>query len=354
MKKIRFSIFYPIVIVSFAIIAFCLLQYRTGNIKEIAIIDEKNDYYLKTFSNSVEEILEICEIELSEDDKLSVDFNAEIIDGLKIRIDRSFDLTIHDGEEVSTISTTKNNVRDILSENNIEISDLDIIAPFIDAKISVGTHITITRVWDEIIKEEMLIPFNTEINLVSDLDDNEIESVSEGSNGLKELEFKLRYENGKIVSKNLVQEKILVEPINEVKNKGRDSLFVTSRGMPFRYSKIIICEATAYDLSYESCGKNPGDPAYGITYTGTHARPGVIAVDPRVIPLKSKVYVESLDSTADYGFASAEDTGSAIKGNKIDLFIGSNRAALRYGRRKVRVYIIEDDVDEEDIKGYGY
>lgn len=98
-------------------------------------------------------------------------------------------------------------------------------------------------------------------------------------------------------------------------------MLVTSRGLPFRYSKVIICEATAYDLSYESCGKYPGDPAYGITYTGTYARPGVIAVDPRVIPLHSKVYVASLDRTPDYGFAVAEDTGSAIKGHKIDLLL---------------------------------
>ena len=131
-------------------------------------------------------------------------------------------------------------------------------------------------------------------------------------------------------------------------------MFVTSRGAPFRYSKILICTATAYDLSYASCGKNPGDPAYGITYSGTRARPGVIAVDPRVIPLKSRVYIESLDNSADYGFAIAEDTGSAIKGNKIDLFIGDNKAAMRYGRRQVRVYIIEDEVDDEQIKGYGY
>ncbi len=354
MKKIKFSIFYPVVIVVFALTAFALMQFRIGNLKEISIIDEQNNYYLKTYANSVDDILEICAIDLQENDRVNVAFNEKIVTGMQINIHRSFDLTIHDGGETKIISTTKNNVRDILLEHLIEVNEYDIVAPFMDAKISAGTNITITRVWDEVITEEVIMPYNTEINLVNTLEDSEVELISEGSDGLMEVEFKLRYENGKIVSKNLVNERVVIEPINEVKNKGRDSLFVTSRGMPFRYSKVIICEATAYDLSYESCGKYPGDPAYGITYSGTQARPGVIAVDPRTIPLRSKVYVESLDSTADYGFASAEDTGSAIKGNKIDLFINNKRAALRYGRRKVRVYIIEDDVAEEDIKGYGY
>ncbi len=70
--------------------------------------------------------------------------------------------------------------------------------------------------------------------------------------------------------------------------------------------------ATAYDLSYESCGKRPGDKYYGITASGTKARVGAVAVDPRVIPLGTKLYVESLDGTKDYGFCTAEDTGGGL------------------------------------------
>ncbi len=99
--------------------------------------------------------------------------------------------------------------------------------------------------------------------------------------------------------------------------------------------------ATAYDLSYASTGKRPGDRYYGITASGTTARPGTVAVDPRVIPLGTKLYVESLDGTSDYGFAIAEDKGSAIKGKKIDLFFNSNRSAMNFGRRNVKVYILK-------------
>ena len=76
-------------------------------------------------------------------------------------------------------------------------------------------------------------------------------------------------------------------------------------------------KASAYDLSYESCGKNPGDRGYGITASGMQARYGVIAVDPSVIPLGTKLYIECPNGGWVYGEAIAGDTGGAIKGNII-------------------------------------
>ena len=106
-------------------------------------------------------------------------------------------------------------------------------------------------------------------------------------------------------------------------------------------ARSIFMEATAYDLSFESCGKNPGDKNYGITASGTQARPGIVAVDPKVIPLGTKLYIESMDGTGSYGYASAEDTGGAIKGNIIDLFFTNRSDALSFGRRQVKVYILD-------------
>ena len=71
------------------------------------------------------------------------------------------------------------------------------------------------------------------------------------------------------------------------------------------------------------------------TATGTVARVGIIAVDPRVIPLGTRVYVEG------YGYATAEDTGGAIKGNRIDIFLNSNAECVNWGRRSVKVYILD-------------
>jgi len=115
-----------------------------------------------------------------------------------------------------------------------------------------------------------------------------------------------------------------------------------------------IFTATAYDLSVQSCGKTEEHPAYGITANGTDLKgqtlesARAIAVDPNVIPLGTKVYIEFIDEEYQYlnGEYTAVDTGSAIKGEKIDIFFGSGDVAeevRQFGVRKVKVTIILND-----------
>jgi len=121
------------------------------------------------------------------------------------------------------------------------------------------------------------------------------------------------------------------------------------RNVP-KHKKVMYLTATAYDLSYESCGKTRDHPEYGITYTGTRAKLGrTVAVDPSVIPLGSEMYIIFPEEYSHLnGVYIAEDTGSLIKGNKIDIFFGEdkpsesivNESAMKFGVRKVYVYIL--------------
>ncbi|MDW0110304.1 3D domain-containing protein [Sporosarcina aquimarina] len=95
-------------------------------------------------------------------------------------------------------------------------------------------------------------------------------------------------------------------------------------------TKEFMANASAYTASCKGCS--------GITKTGLNLKknPGlkVIAVDPKVIPLGSKVYVDG------YGYAVAGDIGGAIKGNRIDVFMASHSAAIKWGRKSVRVKVL--------------
>lgn len=95
-------------------------------------------------------------------------------------------------------------------------------------------------------------------------------------------------------------------------------------------SKELMVSATAYTAHCNGCS--------GITRTGLNLRKNpdlkVIAVDPRVIKLGTKVHVEG------YGYAIAGDTGGAIKGNKIDVFIPTKSAAYQWGRKNVKVKVL--------------
>jgi 3D (Asp-Asp-Asp) domain-containing protein len=112
--------------------------------------------------------------------------------------------------------------------------------------------------------------------------------------------------------------------------------------------------ATAYDLSVQSCGKPIGHPQYGITRSGaniagkTREQAMSIAVDPNVIPLGSQVKITFPEPYTHFnGVYTANDTGSAIKGKKIDIFMGdfgsnnSNQSVWDFGVREVKVQILK-------------
>ncbi|MCX7711866.1 MAG: 3D domain-containing protein [Clostridia bacterium] len=140
----------------------------------------------------------------------------------------------------------------------------------------------------------------------------------------------------------------------------KDALFeifhkVTVNSLPARDYKIMEnaslemlkegeFTATAYDLSFESCGKYPGHPEYGITFSGKRAIKGrTVAVDPTVIPLGSKLHIEfQKPYTHLSGWYYAEDTGRLVKGRIIDIFFGESafKEMEKFGRRKVKVKIV--------------
>ena len=96
---------------------------------------------------------------------------------------------------------------------------------------------------------------------------------------------------------------------------------------PSRYARTLTMEATAYTSEDPGCGL--------YTAGGNRLRRGMVAVDPRVISLGTRLFVEG------YGYAVADDTGGAIKGNRIDLAYESRPDALKFGRRMVTVYVLD-------------
>lgn len=161
-----------------------------------------------------------------------------------------------------------------------------------------------------------------------------------------------------IVPNDEEKEEVVVEPTKEEQKVEADTTLMpiitgqktvkyrdlAENNPPEEYVNKIEVTATAYCLCKKCCGKTPDNPNYGCTHSGLKIVPGsgmkVIAVDPKIIPLNSKVYVEGLNGAWDYGHAVAADTGSAIKELKIDLYMDTHTEALEWGRRKVNVYVL--------------
>lgn len=181
------------------------------------------------------------------------------------------------------------------------------------------------------------VNFNTVKKLNTALEAGDTKTVREGEAGEKTVTYRIKYENGVEVEREIVSETVTKAPVDKIVEYGsttQASEAVTSAGK-LNYKYVLTCEATAYDLSAEENGGYAGQTA-----TGVPLEKGVIAVDPRVIPLGSRVYIEALDGSWSYGYAVAADTGGAIKGKRVDLCYRTRSECIQFGRRKCRVYVL--------------
>lgn len=195
-------------------------------------------------------------------------------------------------------------------------------------------------------------------------------SVTEthGQNGLSRTTVEVILHNGVEVSRQIAGTQIIREPVSEVIRVGtyvmppatvvsthnntsgtmtsynysrnflesvsideENKTITTPSGEVFYYSSSFIGEATAY-----SCEGNPN----AITATGTKARVGEVAVDPKFIPLGTKMFIVLSDGSLIYGYCVAEDTGGAVKGNIIDLYMNTFADCALVGRTDCTVYIL--------------
>lgn len=101
---------------------------------------------------------------------------------------------------------------------------------------------------------------------------------------------------------------------------------LSHNGVPNKYSRVLTMQASAYSA------QDPGNGNY--TATGSRLKKGIVSVDPKLIPLGTKLYIEG------YGYAVADDVGGAIKGHRIDLAYDSRSEALQFGRQTVKVYVL--------------
>ena len=101
-----------------------------------------------------------------------------------------------------------------------------------------------------------------------------------------------------------------------------------------RGERFLMMELTAYTEHFNSTGKHPGDIGYGITASEEPVRHGIVAADWNVLPKHSVVFIEGV------GLFEVKDTGGSIKGNRIDVYMESEKEAIKFGRQWRKVYIL--------------
>jgi 3D (Asp-Asp-Asp) domain-containing protein len=201
---------------------------------------------------------------------------------------------------------------------------LDQVAPQPETRLAKGMNIRIVRVTEKTVEEDATIPHPVSARDNPGLSAGIVEVIKAGVDGKEHRTVKETYQDGQLVQRDVIASAITREPVTEqiVQGTGR-SVTISRGGIDYRSRRVLTVVATAYD------------PTVGTTtYTGTSVKLGIVAVDPRVIPLGSRLYIDG------YGYGVAADIGGAIKGNRIDVATWTVGQAKDFGVQHVKVYVV--------------
>lgn len=240
------------------------------------------------------------------------------------------------GEEISFATRKGSTLEEALQNHGIFLHPKDILDVPPEMILDKNETIRLIEIEEETVKEQEAIPFERKFLPDPSLEFGKQVILQGGRLGTIEKTYLLHREDGKLISKELISEKMLVDPLPQVECVGvmissPEEAMTTSRSYPAPLSEdYLLMEATAYcPLPAETDG-NPW-----ATSVGLKSGYGIVAVDPSVIPYFTPLYIEG------YGYAIAGDTGGAIKGDRIDLFFYSWEETRVFGRRMVKVWILD-------------
>lgn len=310
------------------------INYKMAKRIAVTIDGETSNYYSTALT--VGKFLEEQQIEIGKQDYISHYDRYVLKDDTEITIERAIPVTLHVGGEKEKVWTTAKTVAELLDENEIEFDDkVDKVKPDLKKTLKEDMKVKVTYVTKEEVEEEETIPFETKEEKDASLEKGKTKVITEGEDGKVVKTYKVTKENGKEVERTLVEEEVTKESVTKVvavgtKEVPKQTGSANSSSATNNSGKQMTVVATAYSASCSGCS--------GVTATGINLNKNpnmkVISVDPSVIPLGSRVWVEG------YGEAIAGDTGGAIKGNRIDLHMPSNAAANSWGRRNVTIKIL--------------
>jgi 3D (Asp-Asp-Asp) domain-containing protein len=218
-------------------------------------------------------------------------------------------------------------VDEVLKKAGIVVREQDEVNYMVYASAIPEEKIVVTRYDQEVIVEKEPIPYNVIVKKDNNIDEGVNKVVQEGKQGELQREILVSYRDGNEISREVIEEKVAVKPVDRIVHKGTVKKKITSRGDTLRYTTVKTFQATAYTHTGRA------------TKTGVMPKVGYIAVDPRVIPLRRTVYVEFPRGWEHLnGYYRAMDTGGAIKGNRIDVFMETEGQCRKFGRRNVKIY----------------
>jgi 3D (Asp-Asp-Asp) domain-containing protein len=290
-------------------------------------VDGREQTFL-SYRRTVGDAMLSAKVALRPGDRLVPDASTFLWPGIEVKVIRAVPVTLAVGRASLPISVAAATVGEALQVVGVTLGPIDQVYPAPETALQAGMRITVERREWNMWVEEHKIPFTSRTVADSQLFKGNRVVRTAGRDGLDERMVEVLYANGRPAATFPHAWSTVQAPVNQVIAIGTRAM-IASRG-DFAGHEYMMLEATAYYPGPNNYGGGVGPR----TAIGLLAQRGVVAVDPSVIPLGSKVYVEG------YGYAIAGDTGGAIQGMRIDLCFNTYDEAIHFGRQTVKVYII--------------
>lgn len=261
----------------------------------------------------------------------------------EITVIRSQSVTIHYCGETMEVTTYGETVQSLLDRLGIVLGEDATISVSPEIETYDGMVLLISRTVVSTDGYTAVIPYETVYEYTDALPEGTEVVLTQGVDGQMRVTAKVIYVNGRETVRSVESREVITEPVTQVIAKGTgngsqngqtiigDGIIVTAAGDVLTYTHRETFTATAY------CREEVGGQ---ITAVGTVTRVGAIAVDPRVIPYGTRLFIVTQDGQYIYGVAVAEDCGSSIKGYRLDLFYESMAECVEFGIRDCDVYFL--------------
>ncbi len=299
----------------------------------VTVDDGSVPYTLYTTASTVGDALLREAVSLYLGDKVQPNLGSRVTAGMRIYVQRSKPVVVAaDGHTVQTRTQGKT-VGAALMDLGVVVTGMDEVSPALHEPLVDQMHIQVTRVAEVTLVDSTPIPFESISRADDTLELDHTKLAQAGKNGEYRKRWKVRYEDGQEVDRVLVDEWQAAAPVTRVMAYGR---MIVSRTLdteqgPLTYWRKIRMYATSY--SPARSGTPRSAPWYGRTRIGLPLKKGLVAIDPKVIPFHTLVYVPG------YGIGRAADVGGGVRGKWIDL--GYEDGDYQSWHWWVDVYVLE-------------
>ncbi len=318
------------------------------SIHTINIFDGETTYTVRSLNNNAASVMSGLNLKSHKYEILKTEVNNRLTN---IEISYGFPVYITVGEETREIEFFGGSVKDALESADITVDEFDFVEPSLDTEITETIYIDYADINYIEGSYQEKIPYETNTVYSSSLNKGVTKTTQKGSDGLKTVYYTEKLVNGVSVEKNVTKTEVVTKAVNAEVTVGKRPVRETTtssdiktvstlapatpieldeNGIPVNYKSKMTVRATAYTYTGKNCA------------TGVAPQPGYIAVNPKVIPYGTKMYIKTTDGRYIYGYAVAADTGGFIKKHPtgVDLFFPSESACQSFGVRYAEIYIL--------------